>query len=93
MQTSALTLDPPPKAPKPARLQPDPLEQRSADHRRMERVLDWLARRWRERPSLEEAAAEAGLSPQHFQRVFTRWAGVSPRTFIAALAHAEARNR
>jgi len=67
------------------------LEQRSADYARMARALEWLAERWRERPSLDEAAAAVGLSPHHFQRLFTRWAGVSPKTFVAALAHAEAR--
>lgn len=73
---------------------PDPLEAlhaRSADYARMAEALAWLAERWRERPSLEAAAAAVGLSPSHFQRVFTRWAGVSPRTFTAALTHAEAR--
>ena len=59
----------------------------------MEAALDWLARRWRERPALDEAAQAAGLSPHHFQRTFTRWAGVSPKTFVAALAHGEARAR
>ena len=67
------------------------LDERSADFERMQAALDWLARRWRDRPSLDEAAAAAGLSPHHFQRIFTRWAGVSPKTFTAALAHAEAR--
>ncbi len=57
----------------------------------MEAALEWLGARWRERPSLEAAAEAAGLSPHHFQRVFTRWAGVSPKSFMAALAHAEAR--
>ena len=73
---------------------PDPLarlEERSADYARMADALTWLAERWRERPSLDEAAAAVGLSPTHFQRVFTRWAGVSPKTFTAAIAHAEAR--
>jgi AraC family transcriptional regulator, regulatory protein of adaptative response / methylated-DNA-[protein]-cysteine methyltransferase len=69
---------------------PPDLAGRSADFVRMEASLDWLARRWRERPSLDEAAKASGLSPHHFQRIFTRWAGVSPRTFVAALAHAEA---
>jgi AraC family transcriptional regulator of adaptative response/methylated-DNA-[protein]-cysteine methyltransferase len=59
----------------------------------MERALEWLARRWRDRPALDAAAEASGLSPHHFQRVFTRWAGVSPKTFLAALAHAEARAR
>jgi len=44
-----------------------------------------------DRPSLDEAAGAVGLSPFHFQRIFTRWAGVSPKTFVAAIAHAEAR--
>ncbi|HWA64130.1 MAG TPA: bifunctional helix-turn-helix domain-containing protein/methylated-DNA--[protein]-cysteine S-methyltransferase [Caulobacteraceae bacterium] len=70
---------------------PASLADRAADYRRMERALAWLAEHWRERPSLDEAAAEAGLSPFHFQRIFTRWAGVSPKTFSGAIAHAEAR--
>lgn len=69
------------------------LEEKAADYARMAAALEWLAERWRERPSLEEAATAAGLSAPHFQRVFTRWAGVSPKTFVAALAHAEARGR
>ena len=67
------------------------LAQRSADYARMAKALEWLAARWRERPPLDEAAEAVGLSPFHFQRIFTRWAGVSPKTFMAALAHAEAR--
>ena len=72
---------------------PADLATRSHDYARMQGALDWLARRWREHPALEDAAEAAGLSPHHFQRVFTRWAGVSPKTFVAALAHAEARAR
>jgi AraC family transcriptional regulator of adaptative response/methylated-DNA-[protein]-cysteine methyltransferase len=67
------------------------LSEQSADYQRMEAALEWLAERWRERPSLDDAAEAAGLSPSHFQRVFTRWAGVSPRTFVAAIAQGEAR--
>ena len=71
----------------------DPLTLRSQDFARMQAALDWLARRWRDRPTLEQAAEAVDLSPHHFQRVFTRWAGVSPKTFLAALTHAEARAR
>ena len=70
---------------------PAVLSARAADYARMTEALGWLAEHWRERPSLDEAAAHTGLSPFHFQRLFTRWAGVSPKTFTAALAHAEAR--
>ena len=67
------------------------LQEQARDYHRMEKALAWLAERWSTHPSLDEAAAVVGLSPFHFQRIFTRWAGVSPKTFVAALAHAEAR--
>ncbi|WP_227270805.1 bifunctional helix-turn-helix domain-containing protein/methylated-DNA--[protein]-cysteine S-methyltransferase [Roseobacter weihaiensis] len=31
--------------------------------------------------SLEEIAAEMGMSPAHFQRLFSRWVGVSPKRY------------
>ena len=67
------------------------LDERSVDFERMRRALDWLGAHWREQPSLDQAAAAVGLSGPHFQRVFTRWAGVSPKTFLQTLAHAQAR--
>lgn len=68
-------------------------DEQAADYHRMAKALTWLADRWLDRPSLDEAAAAVGLSPSHFQRIFTRWAGVSPKTFMAAIAHGEARGR
>lgn len=43
-------------------------------------------------PSLEELAEQACMSPYHFQRVFTEWAGVSPKKFLQylTLQHAKA---
>jgi AraC family transcriptional regulator of adaptative response/methylated-DNA-[protein]-cysteine methyltransferase len=67
------------------------LQEQARDYHRMEKALAWLADRWSEHPTLDEAAEAVGLSPFHFQRIFTRWAGVSPRTFVASIAHAEAR--
>lgn len=67
------------------------LEDRARDYHRMERALAWLADHWQDHPSLDAAAEAVGLSPFHFQRIFTRWAGVSPKTFVGAIAHAEAR--
>ena len=69
----------------------DRLQEQARDYQRMAKALEWLAARWREHPSLDDAAAAVGLSPFHFQRIFTRWAGVSPKTFVASIAHAEAR--
>src|SRR5262249_21394237 len=51
----------------------------------IERALQYLARNWREQPDLAEAAREAGMSEFHFQRVFTRWVGVSPKKFLGYL--------
>ncbi|MGZ6027429.1 MAG: methylated-DNA--[protein]-cysteine S-methyltransferase [Caulobacteraceae bacterium] len=69
----------------------DRLSEQSRDYHRMAKALQWLADRWQDHPSLDEAADAVGLSPFHFQRIFTRWAGVSPKTFVASIAHAEAR--
>ena len=45
-----------------------------------------------ERVSLDELAARLGMSPAHFQRVFTQWVGVSPKRYqqYLALGHARA---
>lgn len=65
--------------------------QRAADYPRITAALDYLSEHWRDQPDLEAAARAAGLSPQHFQRVFTRWVGTSPKKFVQALTHASAR--
>ena len=57
----------------------------------MEDVLAWLDEHAAQRPSLEEMAAFAGMSPSHFQRVFTSWVGLSPRRLLAVQATAHAR--
>jgi len=56
-------------------------------------AIRYLASNWREQPTLETLAAEVGLSPWHLQRVFTRWAGVSPKAFVQVLTTADARSR
>jgi AraC family transcriptional regulator of adaptative response/methylated-DNA-[protein]-cysteine methyltransferase len=52
--------------------------------------IRYLVERYQEQPSLEAIAAAAGMSPFHFQRVFKRWAGISPKRFLqyVTLAHA-----
>ena len=69
------------------------LDARARDYRRMERALQWLAEQDGAHPSLEEAAAVVCMSPYHFQRVFTRWAGVSPKQFLSNLSLVRARGR
>lgn len=53
---------------------------------RMGQAIRWLADRAEDAPSLTDAAAAAGLSASHFQRVFSRWVGVSPKQFVRALS-------
>ncbi|MEO1552222.1 MAG: helix-turn-helix domain-containing protein, partial [Pseudomonadota bacterium] len=45
------------------------------------RAIDFIGERVRDQPSLEEVAEAVGLSPMHFQRVFSKWAGVSPKRY------------
>jgi AraC family transcriptional regulator of adaptative response/methylated-DNA-[protein]-cysteine methyltransferase len=63
-----------------------------ADYERVKQALDYLSQNWREQPSLEKIAAEMQLSPAHFQKLFTRWAGISPKEFLQVLTldHAKA---
>ena len=49
------------------------------------RLLTWLSEHYREQPSLETIAAEAGLSAFHLQRLFTRYVGVSPKKYVQYL--------
>ena len=58
---------------------------------RIARAIGYVAEHYQEQPSLEQMAEAAHLSPFHFQRVFKRWAGVSPKRFLqyVTLAHAK----
>jgi AraC family transcriptional regulator, regulatory protein of adaptative response / methylated-DNA-[protein]-cysteine methyltransferase len=55
------------------------------------RAIKYLEMNFKEQPSLEEIAKEVNLSPFHFQRIFTEWAGVSPKQFLQYLNVAYAR--
>jgi AraC family transcriptional regulator of adaptative response/methylated-DNA-[protein]-cysteine methyltransferase len=63
----------------------------SADYATVRRAIEFLSTRWRDQPSIEEVAAEVGLSPSHFQHVFRRWAGLTPKAFLQAITIERAR--
>src|SRR6056297_671582 len=71
-------------------LAPMPLKDRCAAYERMADALEHLGDTWRDWPDLRTCAEAMGLSSSHFQREFTRWAGISPKQYQASLAHAEA---
>ena len=63
----------------------------SADYATVRRAIEFLSTRWRDQPTVEEVAAEVGLSPSHFQHVFKRWAGLTPKAFLQAITIERAR--
>ncbi len=55
------------------------------DFKRIAAAIDYLIEHRAEQPSLDEVAAHVGLSRFYFQRIFKRYAGVTPKQFLAAL--------
>ncbi|MBI5838711.1 MAG: bifunctional helix-turn-helix domain-containing protein/methylated-DNA--[protein]-cysteine S-methyltransferase [Chloroflexi bacterium] len=66
-------------------MNPSNYKQLSDDYLRIEQAILYLDNHYTKQPSLEEVAANVGLSEFHFQRLFTRWAGVSPKRFLQFL--------
>ncbi|MBN2427797.1 MAG: methylated-DNA--[protein]-cysteine S-methyltransferase [Deltaproteobacteria bacterium] len=59
--------------------------QKAQDYQRIERAIRYLEAHFREQPGLDEIAAAVNLSKFHFQRLFKRWAGVTPAQFLQVL--------
>ncbi len=55
----------------------------SRDFGRIARAIRYIEGRFREQPRLADVAAQAGLSEFHFNRLFRRWAGVTPKQYLA----------
>ncbi|HXX59014.1 MAG TPA: methylated-DNA--[protein]-cysteine S-methyltransferase [Thermodesulfovibrionales bacterium] len=54
-------------------------------YRRIEKAIVFLERNFNRRPGLKEIAKSVNLSEYHFQRLFRRWAGISPKRFLQLL--------
>ncbi|MGD8368847.1 MAG: methylated-DNA--[protein]-cysteine S-methyltransferase [Desulfobacterales bacterium] len=67
------------------------LEKLCKDYERVEQAIRFLESNAASRPSLSQVAAHVGLSEFHFQRLFSRWVGISPKRFLQFLTHAHAR--
>jgi AraC family transcriptional regulator, regulatory protein of adaptative response / methylated-DNA-[protein]-cysteine methyltransferase len=52
------------------------------DYIRIESALNYLTERAESQPTLADVAEHVGLSEHHLQRLFTRWAGISPKRFL-----------
>jgi AraC family transcriptional regulator of adaptative response/methylated-DNA-[protein]-cysteine methyltransferase len=55
------------------------------DYQRIEMAISYLEANAAGQPSLDDVAGHVGLSAFHFQRLFKRWAGVSPKRFLQYL--------
>jgi AraC family transcriptional regulator of adaptative response/methylated-DNA-[protein]-cysteine methyltransferase len=63
------------------------------DYRRIEKAITFLHANRIEQPDLATVARAAHLSEFHFQKVFTRWAGISPKRFLQCLTLEHAKDQ
>ncbi len=66
---------------------PEPLQH----YRLIEQAIQYIETNVKRQPELEEIASAVGLSEYHFQRLFTRWAGISPKRFMQFLTKEQAK--
>lgn len=57
----------------------------ASDYYRIEQAINYLADNRLDQPNLDQLAQHLGLSPFHFQRLFKRWVGISPKRFLQFL--------
>jgi AraC family transcriptional regulator of adaptative response/methylated-DNA-[protein]-cysteine methyltransferase len=62
------------------------------DYERIADAIVFIQEHFRSQPTLDEVAEHVCLSPYHFQRVFRRWAGVSPKKFLQYISLQYAKN-
>lgn len=68
-----------------------PLSQLAHDYRRVAEAIQFLGEDYETPPSLDDLARHLRLSGFHLQRLFQRWAGISPKRFLQAQAVARAK--
>lgn len=56
--------------------------QENINYNRIAEAIDYIKTNFREQPNLDAVAEKVHLSPFHFQRLFTEWAGTSPKKFL-----------
>lgn len=57
----------------------------------IDQAIRYIEAHARQQPELKEIASAVGLSEYHFQRIFTRWAGISPKRFMQFLTKEHAK--
>lgn len=66
-------------------------EQEYINYNRIAEAIKYIQENFTKQPTLDEVAEKVNLSPYHFQRLFTDWAGVSPKKFLqyTSIQHAK----
>lgn len=62
------------------------MDHKDINYERIASAIGYLQRNYRNQPRLEEVAEHVHMSPYHFQRLFSDWAGVSPKKFTQFLS-------
>lgn len=62
------------------------------NYNRIAAAISYLKENFKLQPDLDQIAEQINLSPFHFQRLFTEWAGVSPKKFLQYLSLNYAKN-
>jgi len=57
-------------------------EQEQVNYTRIAEAIEYIKANYKQQPNLDEVAEQVHISPFHFQRLFTEWAGVSPKKFL-----------
>jgi len=57
-------------------------EQESINYNRIAEAIAYIKSNFKQQPNLEEVAEQVHLSPFHFQRLFSEWAGTTPKKFL-----------
>jgi AraC family transcriptional regulator of adaptative response/methylated-DNA-[protein]-cysteine methyltransferase len=57
-------------------------EQQNINYNRIAEAIEYIKTNFKEQPNLDEVANKVHLSPFHFQRLFSEWAGTSPKKFL-----------
>ena len=63
----------------------------SSDYERIAKAIGFLHQNARNQPGLDDVASAVGLSSYHFQRLFRRWVGITPKRFLQYLTVAHAK--
>lgn len=56
--------------------------QASINYNRIAKAIDYIKENFKSQPNIDEVAEKLHLSPSHFKRLFTEWAGTSPKKFL-----------